>query len=286
MDGPSGRSEALMAAWYGSADSAITANHILAPHRERALQRIRGQRTVLAIQDGSDRNFARRPGCDGLQVIGTNQTRASTLGLHLHATLAVTDTGLPLGVLRLGFDPLKKPAKTVAAGTKSRRWLHGIRGHRRRRPRSGRQDPRDHGLRSGGGLLRTVRSPAPAPAGRGAGAGPARSGLGAPSPETVRCHAGRPVRRSDRHRDRRPDRAPEIARETGPPGAAQARGPLRTPTSSFDPAVDPGGQGSHVRLDGPSGRNPPARRRESGAVVPAHHAPGAHRPASRRGGRP
>ena len=124
------RSRTVIRAFYRwieqPADSAITADHILAPHRERTLQRIRGQRTVLAIQDGSDRNFARRPGCDGLQVIGTNQTRASTLGLHLHATLAVTDTGLPLGVLRLGFDPLKKHAKTVAAGTKSRRWLHGF----------------------------------------------------------------------------------------------------------------------------------------------------------------
>ncbi len=90
------RSRTVIRAFYRlieqPADSAITADHILAPHRERTLQRIRGQRTVLAIQDGSDLNFARRPGCDGLQVIGTNQTRASTLGLHLHATLAVTDT--------------------------------------------------------------------------------------------------------------------------------------------------------------------------------------------------
>ncbi|MCY3672554.1 MAG: DUF4338 domain-containing protein, partial [Alphaproteobacteria bacterium] len=83
------------------AESEVTVPNILAPHRERSVMRIRGQETVLAIQDGTDLNFATRPGCDGLQVIGRNQTRSKALGLHLHATLAVTGTGLPLGVLRL-----------------------------------------------------------------------------------------------------------------------------------------------------------------------------------------
>ena len=56
------------------AESEITVENILTPHRERSVQRIRGQRTVLAIQDGTDLNFATRPGCDGLQLIGKNQT--------------------------------------------------------------------------------------------------------------------------------------------------------------------------------------------------------------------
>ena len=72
---------------------------------------MRGQRTVLAIQDGTDLNFSRRPGCDGLQLIGTNQTTATSLGLHMHTTLAVSATGLPLGVLALGFDPVKSLSK-------------------------------------------------------------------------------------------------------------------------------------------------------------------------------
>ena len=108
------------------AESAVTVENILAPHRERSVQRIRSQRTVLAIQDGTDLNFATRPGCDGLQLIGKNQTGAKSLGLHLHATLAVTDTGLPLGVLRLGFDPLEKRPAAAEAWRKTRRWLDGF----------------------------------------------------------------------------------------------------------------------------------------------------------------
>ncbi len=105
------------------AESAVTVENILAPHRERTVCRIRGQRTVLAIQDGTDLNFATRPGCDGLEVIGRNQTSAKTLGLHLHATLAVSDTGLPLGVLRLGFDAAVKRTPEAEKRKKSERWL-------------------------------------------------------------------------------------------------------------------------------------------------------------------
>ena len=106
------------------AESEVTAENILAPHRARSIQRLRSQRTVLAIQDGTDLNFATRAGCDGLQVIGKNQTGAQSLGLHLHATLAVTGTGLPLGVLRLGFDPAgNRPA---AARSRTRRWFDGF----------------------------------------------------------------------------------------------------------------------------------------------------------------
>lgn len=82
------------------ASSAVTPANILAPHRARTVQRMRGQQTVLCIQDGTDFNFATRPHCEGLGIIGRNQTTSETLGLHLHLTLAVTGEGLPLGVLR------------------------------------------------------------------------------------------------------------------------------------------------------------------------------------------
>lgn len=108
------------------AESEVSVANILTPHREHSVQRTRGQRTVLAIQDGTDLNFSTRPGCDGLQVIGKNQTGAQSLGLHLHATLAVTDTGLPLGVLRLGFDPVVQRPAVAEARRKTRRWLDGF----------------------------------------------------------------------------------------------------------------------------------------------------------------
>ncbi len=115
-----------------SAGSEVTVPNILAPHRGRTVRRIRGQRTVLAVQDGTDLNFARRPGCDGLETVGRNRATSSTLGLHMHATLAVTDTGLPLGLLKLGFDPQAKDAgkaekaKEAERRRRTERWLEGF----------------------------------------------------------------------------------------------------------------------------------------------------------------
>ena len=100
----------------------VTVAGILSAHRERSVQRMRGQSAVLCIQDGSDLRYATRPGCTGLEVIGRNQTASKTKGLHLHLTLAVTAQGLPLGVLRCGFGT---PSK--AEGGKSRRWIDGCR---------------------------------------------------------------------------------------------------------------------------------------------------------------
>ena len=108
------------------ADSEVTPANILAPHRGRCIQRMRGQRTVLAIQDGTELSFSRRPGCDGLQLIGKNQTGATSLGLHMHATLAVTGTGLPLGVLRLGFDLQGRLPEGEGNRRKTERWREGF----------------------------------------------------------------------------------------------------------------------------------------------------------------
>ena len=80
-------------------DSAVTLEAILAPHRERTVQRMLAQDTVLCIQDGTDLNYNSLAQCKGLGVIGTNQTSAQSRGLHLHSTLVVTTDGVPLGLL-------------------------------------------------------------------------------------------------------------------------------------------------------------------------------------------
>ena len=115
-------------------DAATTPQNILRPHRERTLRRMRAEPTVLCIQDGTDLNFATRPGCEGLGVIGTNQTGAQTLGLHLHSTLAVTPSGLPLGVLNARFVAPQPKAADRGDGhnkapqeRKSARWIEGFR---------------------------------------------------------------------------------------------------------------------------------------------------------------
>jgi hypothetical protein len=81
-------------------DSAVTMVNILLPHRERTIRRMKAQQKVLCIQDGSDLNYSHLNQCEGLGVIGTNQTGVKSRGLHLHTTLAVTSQGIPLGVLR------------------------------------------------------------------------------------------------------------------------------------------------------------------------------------------
>jgi hypothetical protein len=82
-------------------ESAVTMANILRPHRERTVRRMHAQRTVLCVQDGSDLDYHHLAHCEGLGVIGTNQTGAKSRGLHLHSTLALSPNGLPLGVLRV-----------------------------------------------------------------------------------------------------------------------------------------------------------------------------------------
>jgi hypothetical protein len=81
-------------------DSAVTMANILQPHRDRTVRRMQGQRTVLCVQDGSDLDYNGLAACEGLGEIGTNQTGATSRGLHLHSTVAIAPNGLPLGVLR------------------------------------------------------------------------------------------------------------------------------------------------------------------------------------------
>ena len=123
-------------------ESQVTPEHIVAPHRARTIERMRAHDTSLCIQDGTDLNFATRPGCEGLSIIGRNQTAAKTLGLHLHLTLAVSGAGLPLGVLRCGFDepPPGEAVPRAGLGGERRGTLRQPR-HRTTDRRLGTQDP-------------------------------------------------------------------------------------------------------------------------------------------------
>lgn len=115
-------------------ESAITPEAILAPHRQRTLARMREHETVLCIQDGCELNYSGLTQCEGLGQIGTNQTGASSAGLHLHSTLAVGTDGVPLGVLRAAISaPLSKSAdkrKRQDIPIEERKtfaWIEGLR---------------------------------------------------------------------------------------------------------------------------------------------------------------
>ena len=116
-------------------EEAVGMSHILQPHRERTIQRMKGQRTVLCIQDGSDLNYASLAQCEGLGIIGTNQTATQSRGLHLHTTFVVAPNGLPLGVLRAECEAPKlkspgdkRPGYTIPIEEKETFcWIEGLR---------------------------------------------------------------------------------------------------------------------------------------------------------------
>ncbi len=107
---------------------------MLATHRRRTIERAMAQEYVLVVQDTTDLNFATRHHTSGLGLIGTNQTGAESQGLKLHTSLALTEEGLPLGVLRsvCYAEQRKGEQGKVSVGRpieekKSFRWIEGYR---------------------------------------------------------------------------------------------------------------------------------------------------------------
>jgi len=88
-------------------ESAVNMANILAPHRERTMRRMQGQKRVLCVQDGTDLNYNNLDQCQGLGEIGKNQTGAKSRGLHLHSTFALASNGLPLGIVRASCTAAK-----------------------------------------------------------------------------------------------------------------------------------------------------------------------------------
>jgi len=116
-------------------ETAVTMENILVPHRERTIRRMKAQQTVLCIQDGSALDYSSLECCEGLGVIGSNQTGAKSRGLHLHSTLAVATNGLPLGILKaqcmapgLKSKTDNRPHHDIPIGEKeSFCWIQGLR---------------------------------------------------------------------------------------------------------------------------------------------------------------
>ena len=116
-------------------DSQVSVPAILEPHRARTVQRMKAHQTVLCIQDGTDLNYTGLAQCDGLGVMGANQTGARGLGLHLHSTLVVSTEGVPIGVLNAQFTaPVaksgedKRPSHEIPIkDKKSFAWIAGLR---------------------------------------------------------------------------------------------------------------------------------------------------------------
>jgi len=103
---------AAIKGFYGFVDSTrdgVSPEAILAGHRERTIGRMMNHEFVLVAQDTTDLNYSSRPQTAGLGMLGTNQTGAKSLGLQLHTSLAMTEDGIPLGVLKsVAYAPQPK----------------------------------------------------------------------------------------------------------------------------------------------------------------------------------
>lgn len=75
----------------------VNLTRILAPHRERTVQRMQSQAVVLAVQDTTELDYTHHPQTQGLGPIGNH--RAQAHGLELHPTVAFSLQGVALGLL-------------------------------------------------------------------------------------------------------------------------------------------------------------------------------------------
>ena len=110
---------------------AINPQGILRGHRERTLGRMKGRKRVLVIQDTTDLDFSERLHCNGLGDIGKNQTGAVSQGLKMHSSLAVSEEGLPLGVLDTQiyashFDDAERGHNRPIEQKETYRWLRTV----------------------------------------------------------------------------------------------------------------------------------------------------------------
>ena len=220
------------------ADSAVTVDNILAPHREQTLRRMQAHDTVLCIQDGTRLNFTRRGQTQGLGAIGSNQTGAVARGLGVAHDLGRQSRRGGVG---------------CAAGRLRRARVPQLRGGRRADPKAAREAqvvPLDRGaarLRAGSRAI--VRDP------RGVRDGP-RGRFPRPVRRTPRgCPAGRPA--GPRQGRPRPRQGKDARRADGlTPSVrygAQRAGPRRR--QGRGAAAERAREGQQTGPQGPPGRS-------------------------------
>jgi hypothetical protein len=108
----------------------VQAEEVLAPHAVETVQRSNQYPAVLVAQDTSEINLTNHPATQGMGYLGSPHCR----GLLLHSLLAISPTGVPLGVIRqfTWVRPLTqlgkrhRRRKTALKEKESQRWLDGL----------------------------------------------------------------------------------------------------------------------------------------------------------------
>jgi Transposase DNA-binding/Transposase Tn5 dimerisation domain len=98
---------------------AVEWQEILEIHTQRSVERMLGQAVVLCIQDTTELDFTSQPGIAGLGRLSYEAQH----GLYVHPTLAVTPTGVALGVLDAWM--WARGPKDQPQVKESTRWVEG-----------------------------------------------------------------------------------------------------------------------------------------------------------------
>jgi hypothetical protein len=117
--------------FIGNARETISVESILSGHRERTIDRMGASKRVLVAQDTTDLDFSDRLHCNGLGDVGKNQTGTVSHGLKMHSSLALSDQGLPLGVLGTQiyasqYNQTDKATNRPIEEKESYRWLQTV----------------------------------------------------------------------------------------------------------------------------------------------------------------
>jgi hypothetical protein len=121
------------AAYRFFANEKVTPERILAPHQGQTVSRISQHPLVLAVQDTTFFTYSHHPYTEELGAIGNKKQKQQGFGMH--STLAVTPTGMPLGLLTQAFftRPVDEPShqpndlhKLPIEEKESYRWLQAF----------------------------------------------------------------------------------------------------------------------------------------------------------------
>ena len=103
----------------------VSATDVLQPHREALVERCRQEASVLLVQDTTTLNYSGLAGvADAPGPLG-DKSKASA-GLYVHAAVAFTEGGRPLGVSGLEVWARAKAGEAKPEGQESGRWLAGF----------------------------------------------------------------------------------------------------------------------------------------------------------------
>lgn len=120
------------AAYRFFANEKVSAEQVLAPHTARTRARMRAHQRVLVAQDTTEVDYSTHPKTTGLGPIGNHE--GASAGLLLHTGLALTVSGVPLGVVSQQMWVRAAASKAARSGKKqvamaekeSQKWLVGL----------------------------------------------------------------------------------------------------------------------------------------------------------------